>query len=110
MTAGRPGSPGTRAPEHPEPFVTTIVPPTDSLSAVVGPVFRPTDEGYADEVAGFNVAYVPSPCVVVGATCDADVAAAVRYAAELDLPVAVQATGHGLLCDLNARCSCPRAG
>ena len=81
--------------------MTTIVPPTDALATVVGPVFRPTDEGYTDEVVGFNVAYIPSPCVVVGATCDADVAAAVRYAAERDLPVAVQATGHGLLCDLN---------
>ncbi|TCK26673.1 FAD-binding oxidoreductase [Pseudonocardia endophytica] len=81
--------------------MTTILPPDETLSTVVGPVFRATDEGYTEEVMGFNVAYMPSPSLVVGATCDTDVAAAVRYATELGLPVAVQSTGHGLLSDLN---------
>jgi hypothetical protein len=60
-----------------------------------GPVFRPYDVGYAEEIAGFNTAVVHRPAVVVGAATAGDVGTALRYAAEHDLPVAVQATGHG---------------
>jgi hypothetical protein len=62
---------------------------------VCGPVLRADDPGYATEVAGYNLALHHSPDVVVGATCTADVVAAVRYASEHGLPVGVQATGHG---------------
>lgn len=68
---------------------------TDQLT-VVGPVLRPGDGGYDDEVRGFQTAYRHRPDVVVGATCAEDVVAAVRYARERGLPVGVQATGHGL--------------
>ncbi|MGK3201021.1 FAD-binding oxidoreductase [Amycolatopsis sp. MEPSY49] len=58
--------------------------------------FRPGDDGYAEEIAGFQTSVATHPAVVVAAENADDVAAAVKYAAEHDLPVAVQATGHGL--------------
>ncbi|GAY09469.1 FAD-binding oxidoreductase [Pseudonocardia sp. N23] len=77
--------------------MTAMIDHQDSLSRVAGPVFFPGDDGYADEVAGFNAAHLPAPAVVVGATCAEDVAAAVAHAAATGRRVAVQATGHGLL-------------
>ncbi|MEV4136527.1 FAD-binding oxidoreductase [Dactylosporangium sp. NPDC049742] len=65
------------------------------LPVTAGPVFVPGDEGYAAEVASWNVAIHHEPHVVVGATGAQDVAAAVRWAGTHGLPVAVQATGHG---------------
>jgi FAD/FMN-containing dehydrogenase len=62
---------------------------------VEGPVLRPDDEGYADEVAAFNAARRHTPDVVVAARSADDVAAAVHWAAAHDLPIGVQATGHG---------------
>ncbi|MFF3224288.1 FAD-binding oxidoreductase [Nocardia suismassiliense] len=61
-----------------------------------GPVFRLGDPGYDEEIAGFQTAYTHRPALVVGAVHAEDVRAAVEYAARQDLPVAVQATGHGL--------------
>jgi FAD/FMN-containing dehydrogenase len=75
--------------------VTAVAGPLALAESVRGPVLRPDDEGYAAEVAGFNLATTHTPDVVVGATCAEDVAAAVAWAATADLPVAVQATGHG---------------
>ena len=62
---------------------------------VHGPVYAAGDDGLAAEVAAWNVAVQHTPAVAVGATCAADVAAAVRFAVASGLPVAVQATGHG---------------
>jgi FAD/FMN-containing dehydrogenase len=61
-----------------------------------GPVFQPGDAGYEEEVTGFQTAYAHRPALVVGALGASDVRAAVDRAARLGLPVAVQATGHGL--------------
>src|SRR4051794_38666512 len=61
---------------------------------VAGPVLLPDDAGYQDECAPFNLMPPVRPAVAVGATSTADVQAAVRFAAERDLPVAVLATGH----------------
>ncbi|WP_029896404.1 FAD-binding oxidoreductase [Nocardia brasiliensis] len=61
-----------------------------------GPVFRPGDAGYDEEIAGFQTAYPHQPALVVGARHAEDVRAAIEYAARHGLPVAVQATGHGL--------------
>ncbi|MGW5379341.1 FAD-binding oxidoreductase [Nocardia sp. NPDC003999] len=61
-----------------------------------GPVFRPGDDGYDAEIAGFQTAYTHRPALIVGAVHTEDVRAAVEYAARHDLPIAVQATGHGL--------------
>ncbi|WP_208092273.1 FAD-binding oxidoreductase [Blastococcus xanthinilyticus] len=70
-------------------------------TAVSGPVLRPGDPGFPEEVAPFNLALTPRPAVVVGATGTADVAAAVRWAARAGLPVAVRATGHGMTSSLD---------
>lgn len=80
-----------------EPHDPSTVPSMHPLQEhIAGPVLVPGDPGYADEVAGFNLAFTHSPELVVGATCTADVVAAVRYAAEHGMPVGVQATGHGI--------------
>ncbi|MHA6785804.1 FAD-binding oxidoreductase [Pseudonocardia saturnea] len=74
---------------------------TDDLALqVAGPVLTGDDPRTAAEVAGFNTTHTPRPAVVVGATCAADVAAAVRWATAQGRTVAVQSTGHGLISDL----------
>ncbi|MFN2594218.1 MAG: FAD-binding oxidoreductase [Actinomycetota bacterium] len=68
----------------------------ESLRALIdGPVLTHDDSGYDDEVAAFNTTAQHRPEVVVGATSAQDVQHAVTWAAARDLPVAVQATGHG---------------
>lgn len=62
---------------------------------VLGPVLVPGDEAYAAEISPWIASTVHTPEVVVGATCAADVAAAVRFARAHRLSVSVQATGHG---------------
>ena len=64
-------------------------------SQVTGAVLTASDEGYAAACAGFNVLVRHHPAVVVVAQETRDIAAAVRFAAEAGLRVAVQATGHG---------------
>ncbi|MFE7238910.1 FAD-binding oxidoreductase [Streptomyces sp. NPDC057580] len=58
--------------------------------------FRPGDPGYAEELAGFQTGFTLRPGLIVGATDADEVRAAVVFAAARGLPVAVQATGHGL--------------
>ncbi|GAB2650379.1 FAD-binding oxidoreductase [Kribbella swartbergensis] len=68
----------------------------EQLRGVVqGPVFGPGDEGFAAEVAGFNLAAQHRPEVAVGITSEADAVAVVRTAAASGTPVRVLATGHG---------------
>ncbi|MQY06443.1 FAD-binding oxidoreductase [Actinomadura macrotermitis] len=74
---------------------------TDELRArlqdgVQGPVLWRGDDGYDDEVRGFQTAYAHRPDVVVGATGPGDVQAAVRYALDRGVSIAVQSTGHGV--------------
>lgn len=69
---------------------------TINLEAFTGPVFRPGEPDYDAEIAGFQTAYTHRPALIVGAVHAEDVRAAVEYAARHDLPIAVQATGHGL--------------
>ncbi|WP_410537892.1 FAD-binding oxidoreductase [Streptomyces sp. KL2] len=64
--------------------------------AATGPVLGPGDPGYGEEVSGFQTAWTHRPDLVVGAVDAEDVRLAVSYAAGRRLPVAVQATGHGL--------------
>jgi FAD/FMN-containing dehydrogenase len=69
----------------------------DSIAGHTEPlVLRPGDDGYAQELAGFQTGFAQRPDAVFAAASAADVAAAVRYAAGRGLPVRVQATGHGL--------------
>ncbi len=62
---------------------------------VKGPVLQEGDGEVSAETSGQNLAAKHRPGVVVGAADQADVAAAVRFASERGLPVAVQVTGHG---------------
>ncbi len=64
-------------------------------SIVRGQVVLPGEEGYDDERTGWNLSVEHHPAVIVVAARADDVAAAVRFAASAELPVAVQATGHG---------------
>ncbi|MFI7435319.1 FAD-binding oxidoreductase [Micromonospora haikouensis] len=78
--------------------MSATVPPLTShrlIGQVAGPVYFPGDAGFDAEIAGFNRSVVHRPAVVVGATSTADVVAAVRWAADHGVSVAVQATGHG---------------
>ncbi|GAA4697612.1 FAD/FMN-containing dehydrogenase [Promicromonospora umidemergens] len=64
-------------------------------AAIEGPVLLPGQDGYDEERTGFNLAVRHHPDVIVGATQTKDVVAAVAFAAEQGLPVAVLGTGHG---------------
>ncbi|MEV5385334.1 FAD-binding oxidoreductase [Streptomyces sp. NPDC052721] len=63
-------------------------------AAVEGPVLLPDDIGYGAECRTFNLSRVLTPAVVVGAASTDDVAAAVRHAGRLGMPVAVRNQGH----------------
>ncbi|GAA0421338.1 FAD-binding oxidoreductase [Streptomyces luteireticuli] len=69
---------------------------TQTLTGLTGPVLRPGDPGFEEELAGYQAAYAHRPSVVVGAADAEDVRRAVAYAAAEGLPVGVQLTGHGL--------------
>lgn len=71
---------------------------TDSLQdRMTGRVLRPEEEGFAEAAAAWNLAVQHHPDFVVKAVDAADVVAAITWAGEQGLPVAVQATGHGAL-------------
>ncbi|GGL41376.1 FAD-binding oxidoreductase [Nocardia jinanensis] len=87
---------GDSAAEIAEPAVALTAAADTGLAGFVAPVFRPGEDGYLREVAGFQTADRHRPAVVVAARHTEDVRAAVEFAARYGLPVAVQATGHGL--------------
>jgi hypothetical protein len=64
-------------------------------SRLTGPIFTPSDEEFADELAPFNPALTLQPDAVVGAANERDLVETVRFAREYELPLSVQATGHG---------------
>ena len=66
----------------------------DLGARVAGPVLLPDDVRFPAECATFNLLNPVRPAVAVGALTVDDVQAAVRFAAERELPVAVLATGH----------------
>src|ERR671925_1797894 len=72
-------------------------------SSIRGLVIGPDDEGYDAARAIWNGAIDRHPAWIVRCTGVADVVAAVRFARERDLPVAVRSGGHGVgghsLCD-----------
>ncbi|MFI0907263.1 FAD-binding oxidoreductase [Streptomyces sioyaensis] len=74
----------------------------EALTATVrGPVLQPGSDGYDEERAGFQAGFQHRPAVIVGATGADDVRAAVRFAAERGLPLAVHSTGHGIVTALD---------
>jgi FAD/FMN-containing dehydrogenase len=77
--------------------VTTLIASTaitPTLTGIRGRVVFGDDPALPSLVAGFNTALEHRPAVAVVAACVEDVVRAVRYAAEMDLPVGVLATGH----------------
>lgn len=71
----------------------------DSLPRLIGrlrgPCFLPDTVGYAQEVSVFNQTVRHRPGIAVGATSPDDVCAAVRFAGDHHMPIAVLNTGHG---------------
>jgi hypothetical protein len=59
-----------------------------------GPAFLPGEIGYAQECSTYNLLTPLRPRVAVGAASAADVQAAIRFAVENDLGVAVRGGGH----------------
>ena len=56
---------------------------------------RPGTPGFVSACAGFDLSAIPTPDVAVSVTDEHDVRAAVRFAADHGMPLAVRATGHG---------------
>ncbi len=65
--------------------------------ALPGRVHQPGSPGFESACAGFDLAALPVPDVVVAVTAESDVTAAVRFAADRGMPVSVRVTGHGSL-------------
>ena len=86
---------------------TTLAAATTDLErlrdSIRGPVIAPDDEGYDAARAIWNGAIDRRPAFIARCTGVADVVAAVRFARERDLLVAVRSGGHGVgghaLCD-----------
>jgi hypothetical protein len=75
--------------------MTSIAEEAAELAAqVAGPVLVPGDDGYAAECAVYNLNLALEPALIVGVTSEADVQAAVRFAAGRELPLSVNNTGH----------------
>ncbi len=59
-------------------------------------LLRPGDAGFAEEKVAFNLTVVHDPEAIALPKTAEEAAAAVRYGVRRRLPVAVQATGHGI--------------
>jgi DNA-binding HxlR family transcriptional regulator len=67
-----------------------------SIPGFAGWVVTPGDEGYDDARAVWNGAIDRRPAFIAGCTGQADVAAALRFARDRGLPVAVRGGGHSV--------------
>ncbi|MFD6925036.1 FAD-binding oxidoreductase [Streptomyces sp. NPDC059944] len=65
-------------------------------SALTGEVLTPDDPGYDDARTVFNAMIDRRPAVIARCTDAADVTRSVRFARELDLPIAVRGGGHSV--------------
>ncbi|GAA4604362.1 FAD/FMN-containing dehydrogenase [Actinoplanes octamycinicus] len=66
-------------------------------TVLTGAVFRPGEPGYDEHRLGWNRTVDSRPALIVAAATGADVRLALLAARERGLPLAVQATGHGLI-------------
>ncbi|MFI6488865.1 FAD-binding oxidoreductase [Streptomyces sp. NPDC050564] len=66
-------------------------------NTVGGPVLEPGSEGCEAECATYNLTCGLRPAVVVGASSELDVRAAVRFAVRHGLPVAVKSAAHQMV-------------
>jgi hypothetical protein len=84
--------------------MTTILPANPELAdlaaRVAGTVYAEGDPALMTEAVPFNLSHELRPLLAVLATSPEDVAATVAWAAARQLPVTVQATGHGSFSDL----------
>ncbi len=64
---------------------------------ICGAVWLPGEEGYDAARHAWNLTVDQHPALIVVAECAGDVAAAVRYANQVGLNLAVQSTGHGVV-------------
>lgn len=71
-------------------------PPTSSVDRARLSLLRPGDAGFAAEKAAFNLTVTHDPHAIALPKSAQEAAAAVRYGIRRRLPVAVQATGHGI--------------
>ena len=69
---------------------------TDLREKVRGPVLEAGDDGYDEHRMVHNFMHDRKPAVIVRATDSADVAAAVEYAREVGLDLAVHGGGHSV--------------
>ncbi|MBM0126732.1 FAD-binding oxidoreductase [Pimelobacter simplex] len=67
----------------------------DLASSIDGIVTRPDNERFLASTRGFNLAHRHRPALVVEPANTDDIRAAIQFAGTHQLPVAVQATGHG---------------
>lgn len=67
----------------------------DLRAQIKGSAYLPGDEGFAEAQASWNLLIQHQPAVVIQAKDESDVQAAVRFANSQNLPIAIQATGHG---------------
>lgn len=63
---------------------------------LVGDVFAPEDPGYDEARAVFNSMIDRRPAVIAQCVDEADVVRSVRFARDLDLPIAVRGGGHSV--------------
>ena len=74
--------------------------PTDSVqqlqSKITGSVLLPGDTDYEQTRRGFNLAIDQHPALILIADGTQDIIAGVRFAAEHNLGISVQLTGHGI--------------
>lgn len=60
-----------------------------------GTAFLPGEDGFAQAMAGWNLLVQHQPAIIVEAQDESDVKTAIHFATQLNLPIAVQSTGHG---------------